>query len=132
MRIITEITKKLQFGRKFLFIGILIISFIWGANAGCQLLMCLKPDENVAVASVESPDKINTAQTFIARQCPGATNIVSCYIDCQGPYNPGLTPAYWVWRKCSDSFLDGINDFVCPSNVLSICKLGHDPDYPFK
>ncbi|CAG8537222.1 9315_t:CDS:1 [Funneliformis mosseae] len=123
--------RNLQFGRKTLLVGILIISIIWGANAGCNLLMCTKSDDTVAVAAAKDPEELKKAQTFIVTQCPGVTSVTNCEVDCNGPYHPGATQAYFIWRNCQDNFADSFNDYICPHNVLKICKLGYDPDYPF-
>ena len=131
-------TARGLFARKIWIVGILVISIIWGVKAqkaqvsSCQLFMCTKSDNTIAIASIAEPGHVVGAQNFIAGQCPGETNVIKCNIDCDGPYNSYVSLAYWTWKKCVDSFYDGIYDYICDdASVMQVCNLGYDPDYPF-
>lgn len=118
-----------------LIIGILAIAISVKAQAPsgrCQLLMCAKDDTSVAVSDIATATDITPAQEFISSQCPLVTHVISCYIDCNGPYNAYVTMSYWTWKKCTiNPVTNGIWEFICDPSVLNICNLGKDPQYPF-
>ncbi|PKK59812.1 hypothetical protein RhiirC2_762342, partial [Rhizophagus irregularis] len=97
----------------------------------CSLIMCTKTDGTEAVVATSEPSHLNNAQTFIAGQCPGETNITNCKTDCSGPYNPFVTVAYWTWKKCNRVTVYDIPKYICDASVLNVCVLGKDPQYPF-
>ena len=127
MNRITNITNRaLQFGRKVWIVGILLISIILSIEAiqetsSCQLFMCIKPDSTAAVATVENPSTqhIIAAQDFIS-----SSNIMRCYIDCDGPYNAYKRMAYWSWKECGGNVVgNGIWDFTCDASILKVCEI---------
>ncbi|CAG8795786.1 5603_t:CDS:1, partial [Cetraspora pellucida] len=41
---------------------------------------------------------LSEVQSYMANKCPGVTNITSCFVDCNGPYDS----SYWNWKQCRE------------------------------